>query len=127
MRKFRFLSETRGSAFLEFSLALPVLLMLTFGTLDFGRLFWIKMTMNRTASAAARCFALNKNTCPSVGTAETYALQQIWGVSNVTFAAAAAACGAQVTASYDFIFVVPWWPGASTLALSATACYPRQY
>ena len=127
IRKFRFFSDNDGSALLEFSLVAPLLLMLTFGVMDFGRLFWTKMTMNRAASAAARCFALNNNTCPSTGTAQVYALQQAWGISNVTFTGATAACGAQVTASYNFTFVLPWWPGSNPLALSATACYPRQY
>jgi Flp pilus assembly protein TadG len=127
IRKLRPLSDTRGTAFLDFSLVLPLLLILTLGVMDFGRLFWTKMTMSRAASAAARCFAMNSNTCPSADTAQTYASQQAWGTSNVTFNAATAACGAQVTATYNFTFIVPWWPGANPLALSTTTCYPRQY
>ncbi len=126
IRKSGLLLDNDGSAMIEFVLVLPALLMLTFAIMDFGRLFFVKTTLNRAASDAARCLALNNNACPTAANAQTYAAQQAWGLSGVTFTATLPACGAQVAAAYSFEFVIPYWSGTNPLPLSATACYPSQ-
>jgi Flp pilus assembly protein TadG len=47
-----------GSAAIEFALAAPLFLMLLFGTVEFGRLLWVKQALQEAAVAGARCMAL---------------------------------------------------------------------
>ena len=55
MRKtyFRFRKATRGGAALEFALAGPLLLLLSLGTVDFGRAFHYSMTISHAAETGA--------------------------------------------------------------------------
>jgi Flp pilus assembly protein TadG len=49
-----------GSQLFEFALALPILLVLVMGTLDFGQVYNLKQKLNNAAREAAR-FAANEN------------------------------------------------------------------
>ncbi|MET0219420.1 MAG: TadE family protein [Tardiphaga sp.] len=120
-----------GNVAIEFGIVLPLLLLLTFGTIDLGRLLWTNTALTRGTQAAARCGALSASACPNVA---AYAASQTWGPSDITasaFTTTTAACGFQVSATYNFQFTVPWFPqfGAAppaTTTLTATACYPAQ-
>ncbi len=48
----------RGAAAVEFLLVLPVLLMLLFGIIDFGRMLYTKITLTQAAEATARATAI---------------------------------------------------------------------
>ena len=63
-----------GVALVEFALVLPLLLLLLFGMLDFGRAFnyWIDST--HLANEGARWAVVNKN--PGTGTLQQYIQQQ---------------------------------------------------
>jgi Flp pilus assembly protein TadG len=50
--------EDRGSAAVEFALVLPLLLLLIFGIIDFGRMLNAKITINEAAREGARAAAL---------------------------------------------------------------------
>jgi Flp pilus assembly protein TadG len=56
----------RGSAFVEFALVAPILLLLMFGVLDFGRLFFTQLTLQHALREAGR-FAVTGNKLPSPG------------------------------------------------------------
>jgi Flp pilus assembly protein TadG len=66
--------EESGAALVEFALVLPLLLLLLFGLLDFGKAFnyWIDET--HLANAGARWAAVNTN--PGSGTLQAYVLSQ---------------------------------------------------
>jgi Flp pilus assembly protein TadG len=49
----RFRKATRGGAALEFALAGPLLLLLSLGTIDFGRAFYYSMTISHAAETGA--------------------------------------------------------------------------
>jgi Flp pilus assembly protein TadG len=68
------LGNESGAALVEFALVLPVLLLLLFGMLEFGRAFnyWIDET--HLANEGARWAAVNKN--PGSGTLQQYIQQQ---------------------------------------------------
>ena len=51
----------RGQALLEFALALPVLLLLLFGVLEFGRAFSTKIAMENAAREGAHYFIYDKD------------------------------------------------------------------
>jgi Flp pilus assembly protein TadG len=67
--------DERGVALVEFALVLPLLLLLLFGMLDFGRAFnyWIDST--HLANEGARWAVVNKNPATS-GTLQHYIQQQ---------------------------------------------------
>jgi Flp pilus assembly protein TadG len=67
-------TDDRGAALAEFALVLPILLILLFGMLDFGKAFnyWIDET--HLANEGARWAVVNKN--PGSGTLQQYIQQQ---------------------------------------------------
>jgi Flp pilus assembly protein TadG len=73
LRRIAWKSE-RGATLVEFALVLPLLLVLLFGMLDFGKAFnyWIDET--HLANEAARWAVVNKN--PGSGTLQQYVQQQ---------------------------------------------------
>jgi Flp pilus assembly protein TadG len=67
-------ADDRGASLVEFTLVLPVLALLFFGMLDFGKAFnyWIDQT--HLAHEGARWAVVNKN--PGTGTLQQYLQQQ---------------------------------------------------
>jgi Flp pilus assembly protein TadG len=133
IQKAQVASQRDGTVAIEFGIILPLLLLFTFGIIDFGRFLWTNTTLTRATQAAARCGALNATTiCPNIA---AYAVTQAWGINDITasaFTVTTVACGVQVSASYNFQFIIPWFPQFTTSAplgiqtLTATACYPSQ-
>jgi Flp pilus assembly protein TadG len=115
----------RGTAALEYAILLPALLMILVGALDTGRVMWLQVTLERAVDAAARCAAINANTCNSVANIQNYAATQAFGttINASAFAVTTAVCGTSITGTLPFAFIIPW-PGKRTITLSATACYP---
>ena len=111
----------------------PLLLLITFGIIDFGLFLWTNIALTRATEAAARCGALNttpSTTCPDIA---AYAASQAWGIDvpSGAFTVTTTTCGLQVSAAYDFNFLTPWFPqfGGSplgTVTLTPSACYPKQ-
>ena len=120
-----------GSAAIEYALVLPALLLFLLGIMDTGRLLWTYTTLYRASEAAARCAAIQATRCTTSIDIQNYAVAQAWGliVDASTFAVSNQTCGMQVTASYNFTFVIPWLELASSgnsnsITLTAKACYP---
>lgn len=59
---------TRGSAVLEAAFSLPVLLLATFGVVEFGQAFWIRQNVVSAAAEAARVGS--QASCPKATEAE---------------------------------------------------------
>ena len=153
MTRSRFAPTTAGTAgtvAIEYGLVLPVVLLFTLGAMDVGRLLWTYTNLSRAAEAAARCGAVNVDVtnctgCSAATSVADCAAKQAWGMTSITaanFSASRAACGNELTntnekvvATYTFKFLVPWFPqfgankpfGSTTLALSATSCYPLNH
>lgn len=123
-----------GTAAIEYALAFPVLLALTLGTMDISRMVWTYATLQRAVEAAARCASVNTITCASSGQVAARAVQEAWGLNLPTsvFALSTPACGKRVTATFDFVPIVPW-PSAflgqgaarpDAIRFNVSACYP---
>ena len=120
--------KNAGTVALEYGLILPIMIGLMLGVLDIGRLLWTFTSLNRAVEASARWSGINNTTS---GVAER-AVQEAWGVevTTQTFTATVQACGVQVSADYEFDFLIPWPTGSgglenpNSIQLSATACYP---
>jgi Flp pilus assembly protein TadG len=119
----RRLCGTGGASAIEYGIILPVFLAFLLGIMDTGRLLWTYNTLHRATDAAARCAAVNTTTCGTTAQIKNEAVKAAWGltIGSSAFTVATIACGAQVSASYEFKFVTP---GLTTLALKASSCYP---
>lgn len=136
MRKWQEASRRDGTVAIEFGFVLPLLLLFTFGIIDFGRLLWMKTTLTRATQAAARYGAVCNPASVTCTDIATFAKLQAWGMGDITsgaFTVTTPACGEQVSATYNFKFLIPWFPqfGSSaplgTRTLTAKACYPKQF
>ena len=129
-------ARDRGSAAVEFALLLPVLLLLIFGVIDFGRALNAQITLTQAAREGARLAALGYSTSAVAARAQAAAV----GLSPVTVTVtsscpvnAGAGVDAIVQASYTFSFITPVGAFAamfgtasfgSTLSLSAKGEMP---
>jgi Flp pilus assembly protein TadG len=98
----------RGAAAVEFALLLPVLLLLLFGLIDFGRALNAQITITQAAREGARLEALNQ---PNVVTKTEAAATGLSGVTATIVTACPVGSGAgidaQVQVTYPFTFVTP--------------------
>jgi Flp pilus assembly protein TadG len=103
-------ARDRGAAAVEFALILPVLLLIVFGIIDFGRMLNAQITTNQAAREAARVVMLGGDT----GDAQSRVNWAVGG-SGVATVMVDESCpnnpdtedDARVTVTYDFVFVTP--------------------
>jgi Flp pilus assembly protein TadG len=130
----------RGAAAVEFALLLPMLLLLVFGIIDFGRALNAQITLTQAAREGARVDAVDDpngvpNTSATVTTRTQAAATGLSGVGvTVTTCPANAgiAANATVKATYTFKFVTPIAAISSlfgskfgaTMTLTATGVMP---
>jgi Flp pilus assembly protein TadG len=97
----------KGAAAVEFALVLPMLLLVIFGLIDFGRMLNAQITLTEAAREGARANALSS----SVSSRVNLATQNLGPAGTVTYTVnqdcAAGADNAQVTTKYTFKFVTP--------------------
>ena len=100
-------ARDRGSAAVEFALVLPLLLLLVFGIIDFGRLLNAQLTLTQAAREGARLAAVGQPNV--VGQTQAAAI----GLSPVNVSvtscppSAGPSANAAVTVSYSFSFITP--------------------
>lgn len=114
-----------GAAVVEFAIVLPVLLLCVLGLIEFGRAIWTQAALAYAVEAAARCAAIDKLTCGNAAQTQQYAAAHTPGLTlpATTFSLTTPACGAQVSASLPFDFLLPaLLPYSQTL--TAQACFP---
>lgn len=125
----------RGAAAVEFALLLPMLLLLLFGIIDFGRALNAQITLTQAAREGARLAALGKSNVVSGTQAAAIGLTGV-GVTVTPSPTCPANAGpgvnATVKVTYTFTFVTPvaaisglfgsTW--GSTMNLSATGVMP---
>lgn len=120
-----------GTAAIEFSLTLPILLLATLGIVEFGRAMWAQSALNYAVEQAARCYTLQTSGCTSVSATQTYAAS----VTGMTFTSSSpvfsvtegTACGGGITGNmvsvtYAFPFLTSLFD--FNLNLAAQSCYP---
>lgn len=121
-----------GSVAVEYAIVLPLLLLMVFGLVDSGRIFWTYTTLSRSVAAAARCAAINTVTCGTAENVRSYAASQAWGLglTSSAYTVSVESCGMQVEGTMVFQFLMPWFFGtapygsANAITLTTTACYP---
>lgn len=103
-------SRQRGAAALEFVIVLPLLLLLVFGMVDVGRLYWARMSAVAGATEAVRVVVTSPSAPASVYTDAANAAMSPWsGTVSVTKCStlSTSASSAQVTVTIDVRFVTP--------------------
>jgi len=97
----------RGAAAVEFALVLPLLLLIVFGIIDFGRALNAQITLTQAAREGARLAALGQPDVVNRTQAAATGLSPV----TVSVASCAASAGpadnALVTVSYTFSFITP--------------------
>jgi Flp pilus assembly protein TadG len=100
----------RGAAAVEFALVLPLLLLIVFGIIDFGRALNAQITLTEAAREGVRLAALGDSSAEVSARAQA-AAPQLSGVTvTVTTscqAGAGPAADAVVNVSYSFSFITP--------------------
>ena len=134
MRARRFLkrlaSDRRGAAALEFAFVGPLLFTLVLGTIEVGRMFYVRQGLEYATEQAARYYALNPNTASTAVT--TYLQGQMPGgmgagvtVGYTDTPACNSSLGVtctMVAASYTFNFIAGFLGlGSKTLQARAQA------
>jgi Flp pilus assembly protein TadG len=112
-------SRERGVAALELGLILPILILLFFGMVEFGRGYNAKITVTHAAREGVRALAINPD---NTSAAEGIAIARA-GALAVTASASSGACpGGTVamTVSHAFTYDIPLF-GSQSIDLSSTA------
>jgi Flp pilus assembly protein TadG len=121
-----FVRDQRGAVSAEFVLVLPLLIVLTYGSISFLMLLSTTTAIHFAAEDGARCAAVRPAVCTNAGTTQTYAAAHYAGpaLTGMTFTYTNPACGHRVAGSGAFILHT----GLSDVSvpLSAIACYPDQ-
>ena len=125
-------ARDRGAAAVEFALLLPVLLLLVFGIIDFGRALNAQITLTQAAREGARIAALGESNVVSGTQAAATGLSPVAVTVTACPAGAGTGVNAVVKASYSFSFVTPLSAIAgilgsslgSTMTLTATGVMP---
>ncbi len=136
-------SRDRGSVAVEFALLLPVLLLIVFGTIDFGRAINAQITLTQAAREGARLASLGDSSSVVTTRTESAATGLSLGDRHRDHhcpVGAGTGVDAVVTVSYPFTFITPVGAfasmfgtatfGASTLTVTAQRarlCRARRY
>jgi Flp pilus assembly protein TadG len=122
MRSFRRRGEDQGSAAVEFALVLPVLMLILFGIIDFGRMLNARITLSQAANEGARAVAVvgddaAAGVMDAIMGATPYTVDEIDGCDSPLD-------DARVTLSHAFTFTTPFVGGDDGMGLTATAVVP---
>ena len=100
-------ARDRGAAAVEFALLLPVLLLIVFGIIDFGRALNAQITLTQAAREGARLAALNQPDVVSRTQAAATGLSPVGVSVTPCLAGAGQGVNATVVTSYTFSFITP--------------------
>jgi hypothetical protein len=108
-------TSDRGAAAIEFALLLPLLLLIVFGMIDFGRAINAQITLTQAAREGARALALGQSTYQARAQAAAIGLSAVTvtelpdslGVTGCPAGSAQAGDDAVVKVTYRFAFITP--------------------
>ena len=111
-----------GQSLVEFAVLLPILVLVTMGAVDFGRVFFAYTTIADAAYQGAQCAALGATVCPAGAAASVNS--EIGGKlpgGVTTTVAASAGPSYTVTVTYNFQTVTTSVFGTNSFPVKASA------
>lgn len=101
------MKSEKGQSLVEFALVLPLLILLLFGIVDFGRIFHAYLTIDHAGREAAREASIGKGNADVIDTAEEKAVGI--DLTEVTVSPEARSSGNDVTVTitYEITFLTP--------------------
>ncbi len=121
-----FARSTAGATAVEFAFAAPILFLLMFAMVEFGRAWWTKNSLQYAVERAARYAVVCNGGCPSDTAVQSYAANQVYdqSVASNTFSIthpAGATC-----VNYNFSYA-PWFAGemaviSGSMTMTGTSC-----
>jgi Flp pilus assembly protein TadG len=108
-----------GVVSIELALILPILLLLVFGIIQFGRAYNAKIELSSAVREGARAFALGTDDPATVTKDAAPGLESDLIDVETSASPCAAGSEAKVTATYPFDLNVPFW-GNHAITISAT-------
>ncbi|MGN6681446.1 MAG: TadE/TadG family type IV pilus assembly protein [Streptosporangiaceae bacterium] len=100
-------ARDRGAAAIEFALLFPLLMLIVFGIIDFGRALNAQITLTQAAREGARLDALGEPNVQSQTQAAATGLSPVTVQVTACPPGAAPTANAEVDVSYQFNFVTP--------------------
>jgi len=100
-------ARDRGAAAVEFAIVLPILLLIVFGIIDFGRLLNAQITLTQAAREGARLAAVGQPNVVSRTQAAAGRLSPVTVTVTSCAVGAGPTANAVVSVSYPFSFVTP--------------------
>lgn len=94
----------RGAAAVEFALLVPILIMLVFGIMEFGRAYNVQLSLTNAAREGVRIMAIN-NSQPAARTAARQAATHLnppLADGNIAFSATSCSVGSQMTVTISY-------------------------
>lgn len=107
------MNRERGTAIVEFALVLPILVMLVFGIIEFGRGYNAKITVTHAAREGARVLALTADPVAAEAAVVGAATSLDSASVVVTSSACTPGTPASVTVEYPFSYDIPLVGGAT--------------
>jgi Flp pilus assembly protein TadG len=113
-----------GGVMVEAAMVWPMLFMVLFGLVEYGRFAWTQVALNYAVQQAVRCAQVTPGTCSSNSAIAAYAKDQAMpaDVPVAAFTVSSQACGIQVTAAYDYPVTVGALVFRSAPVVRAKAC-----
>ncbi len=107
----------RGATIVEAALVLPLLVMLVFGVVEFGRAYNAQVTLTHAAREGVRELAITQN--PSAASDRAKAAATSLDASQLSVSATNCSAGtsAELTISYPFTYEIPF-VGSQTVTLT---------
>ena len=100
-----------GTTAVEFALVAPLLFLLLFAIMEFGRAWWTKNSLQYAVERATRyAVVCGTGGCPGVGAVQTYAANQVYAQSVDSSAFLVTQPVGLLCVSYSFIYT-PWFVG----------------
>jgi Flp pilus assembly protein TadG len=111
-------SQERGAAMIELALILPLLMILVFGVIEFGRAFNANISLTHAAREGAREYAVTQDSSAGIAAATGAATSLNPGDMSFTVSACDFGDPATMSITYPFTFSIPFVPLGS-IQLSA--------